>query len=250
MGNYVEGYDKPEVSANLSYLPQSRPQDFQSLDLSLIPEVRAIGNQAGVQNRVSGYRLDMSGVPGTIASGSTLNVSVSLNPDQNIHLYQSKDSFHSSRFVTFNDPDDATLVRDVFDNSGAQDINSIMSSNDFHPSEQCAGKVTGTSRVFKGKNFTVKDIGFDPLASVTDTQQNSPSASWTSINGEIDIAYGTSASNPLILQGKPMTFFVRLFINNDITKADLSGLLARRSYPQEYLQSLVQARLLAMMFWC
>ncbi len=226
MGNYVEGYDKPDVSANLSYLPQSRPQDFQSLDLSLIPEVRAIGNQSGVQNRVSGYRLDMSGVPATIASGSTLNVSVSLNPDQNIHLYQSKDSFHSSRFVTFNDPDDPTLVRDVFDNTGAQDINSIMSSNDFHPAKQCAGKVTGTSRVFKGKSFTVKDIGFDPLASVVDTQQNSPSASWTSINGEIEIAYGTSASNPLILQGKPMTFFVRMFINNDITRADLSGLLA------------------------
>ena len=225
MGNYVEGYDKPEVSANLSYLPQSRPEDFQSIDLSLIPEVRVIGNQSGVKNRISGYRLDMSGVADVLSSGSTLNVSVSLNPDQNIHLYQSKDSFHSSRFVTFNDPDDATLVRDVFDNTGSQDINSIMSSEEFHPSKQCAGKVTGTNRTFKGRAFTVKDIGWDPLASVVDTQQNSPSASWTSVNGEVEIAYGTSASNPLILQGKPMTFFVRIFINNDISKSDLSGLL-------------------------
>ena len=219
MGNYVEGFDKVDVSARLSYISRERPDDFTSLDINMFSEVREIGSQGGVKNRISGYRLDMSDAPASIEAGTTLNINITINPDANIHLYQSKDSFHSSVFTTFNDPNDPSLLQDKVTNPNKQ------SSSFFNPLRQCAGKVSDQTRSKFGKSFTIKDIGFDPLASVTGTSQNQASASWSSTDGEIDVAYGTSASNPLIIQGKPMSFFLRIFINNTITKSDLSNLI-------------------------
>ena len=219
MGNYVEGFDKVDVSARLSYISRERPDDFTSLDVNMFSEVRELGAQGGVKNRISGYRLDMSNAPAEIGGGTTLNINITINPDSNIHLYQSKDSFHSSVFTTFNDPSDPALLQDQVTDPTQQ------SSPLFNPARQCAGKVSDQIRTQFGRSFTIKDIGFDPLASVTGTSQNQASASWSSTDGEIDVAYGTSASNPLIIQGKPMSFFVRLFINNTITKADLSDLI-------------------------
>ena len=219
MGNYVEGFDKVDVSARLSYISRERPDDFTSLDINLFSEVREIGNQGGVKNRISGYRLDMSNAPASIEAGTTLNINITVNPDANIHLYQSKDSFHSSVFTTFNDPNDSALLQDQVTDPAQQ------SSTLFNPMQQCAGKVSAQTRTQFGKSFTIKDIGFDPLASVTGTSQNQASASWSSTDGEIEVAYGTSASNPLIIQGKPMSFFVRLFINNTVTRSELSELI-------------------------
>ena len=219
MGNYVEGFDKVDVSARLSYISRERPDDFTSLDINMFSEVRELGAQGGVKNRISGYRLDMSNAPAQIEGGTTLNINITVNPDANIHLYQSKDSFHSSVFTTFNDPANSSLLQDQVTDPAQQ------SSTLFNPMQQCAGKVSAQTRTQFGRSFTIKDIGFDPLASVTGTSQNQASASWSSTDGEIDVAYGTSASNPLIIQGKPMSFFVRIFINNTVTRSDLSELI-------------------------
>ena len=220
MGNYVEGFDKVDVSAAISYVSRSRPEDFLSLDINMFSEVREIGTQGGVKNRISGFRLDMSNAPGTLDPGTTLNINITVNPESNIHLYQSKDSFHASVFTTFNDPNDDSLLQDQVTDAAQQ------SSSDFNPALQCAGTVSSQTRTVLSRTFTVKDIGFDPLASVAGTSQNKASASWSSTDGQVDVAYGTSASNPLIIQGKPMSFFIRLFINNPISKADLSDIIA------------------------
>ena len=36
-GNYVEGYDRVAVDANISYVARPRPDDFQAVDLKLVP---------------------------------------------------------------------------------------------------------------------------------------------------------------------------------------------------------------------
>ena len=99
LGNYVEGFDKPEIDADITYEPTPRPDDFQSFDINLIPEVRPFDNQeGGVKNRTVGYRLDMASVTSSFDAGSTVNINITLNPDKNLHLYNSKSSFHSSSF--------------------------------------------------------------------------------------------------------------------------------------------------------
>lgn len=241
MGNYVEGFDKVPITSRITYSPQERPEDFKSFQLKLVPEVRALSNQlssidgsGGVVNRVSGYRLDMSDMPPVIEAGTTLNISVNVNPDQDIHLYQSRGSFHTSTFVTHNDPNDGTKLKDRIDEGGffGDAFNSIfLSDPEFHPGKACTWRVTDVERSYQNKTLHVRDIGWDPIASIEDSIQNAPSASWVS-NGpagtggeEIEVAYGTSATNPLILQGKPMSFFVRIFVSGTVSRGELSSVI-------------------------
>ena len=249
-GNYVEGYDRVSVDANISYIARPRPDDFQAVDLKLVPEVRPLpgiftidaqeplfGTIQGVRNRVSGYRLDMSQAPDLFEAGSTLNISITCNPDQNIHLYQSKDSFHSSVFVTH--PAGDGLLGDKLELTGdvSQDYDIIREyqNRNFDPTRQVAGFTFPSIRMAQGEIMRIQDCGYDPVADVDGTIQNNPSAAWTSneqredeegaIRSTIDVAYGTSASNPLILSGAPMSFNCRLFVNNSISKSELKTIL-------------------------
>ena len=242
-GNYVEGFDKVDIDANISYVSRPRPDDFQEVDLKLVPEVRALPGKVNfnletgeftdlVRNRVSGFRLDMSGAPEVFESGTTLNISITCNPDKNIHLYQAQDSFHSSIFVT-HDPGGSSDLKDKVQ----EDPGVVMSSGNtllskgFNPIKQAHGKVSGyqSSSLFSGMpNLTIKDLGWDPIANLEETYQNRPSAVWNSSSpneSSAEVCYGTSASNPLILSGRVMTFNVRLLVNNDITRPELKGII-------------------------
>lgn len=249
-GNYVEGYDRVSVDANISYVSRPRPDDFQAVDLKLVPEVRPLPpvftvdaqndlfqTTAGVRNRVSGYRLDMSQAPQFFEAGSTLNISITCNPDQNIHLYQAKDSFHSSVFLTY--PSGEGLLGDKLELSSPDDLETVTGyqSRNFDPCKQVAGFTFGSTRILASGGepafMRVQDCGFDPVADIGDTIQNQPSAVWHSneIRGAVadsastEVAYGTSASNPLILSGAPMSFNCRLFIENGISKSELKTIL-------------------------
>ena len=227
MGNYVEGFDKPEIDASLTYVPIERPDDFSTLDLVVKPEVRVITQQPGCNNRVAGYRVSMHNAPETFEANSTLNLSIVVNPDNNIHLYQSKDSFHSSSFVTFNDPSDTTLLRDKVRGFADEDLETLQSSLLFSPTAQAFGQVSYQNVVFGGLNMQKADLGFDPIASADETYQNQASAVWKFGNGESkEVAYGTSASNPLILQGKQISFYVRLDINSATPRSHVSDCIA------------------------
>ena len=246
-GNYVEGYDRVAVDANISYVARPRPDDFQAVDLKLVPEVRPLNTiftadaednlfatTEGVRNRVSGYRLDMSQAPDLFESGSTLNISITCNPDQNIHIYQAKDSFHSSTFLTY--PENDGFLSDKLRLSGddvadSQTIKNYQSRN-FNPTKQTAGFTIASSRTLDGLGavMQVQDCGFDPIAGLDETIQNRPSAVWYLPNDRAEntqepVAYGTSASNPVIISGSALSFNCRLFINNSISKSELRVVL-------------------------
>ncbi|HAG29437.1 MAG TPA: hypothetical protein DCL39_08250, partial [Alteromonas macleodii] len=263
LGNYVEGYDNNAVDANLTYVPIERPEDFSELELTLKPEVRVIKGQAGVKNRITGFRLDMSSAPEEIAEDTTFNVSITLNPDQNIHLYQSNNSFHASTNVTHEDPDAFNLLKDRVSAIDDDQNADLQTSLEFLPQAQAAGKISPLITSFGGEQFDVRDLGWDPIAAHEGTYQNAPSAIWTYATGadptitfpgvgggvgvhgstsdfntgsddftigasgenKIQVAYGTSPSNPLILQGKSITFFARIRTNTSISKSQLSTYL-------------------------
>jgi hypothetical protein len=236
-GNYVEGFDKVTIDANISYVSRPRPDDFQEVDLKLVPEVRTLPARTAldadgveedlVQNRVSGFRLDMSGAPDVFEPGTTLNISITCNPDKNIHLYQAQNSFHSSVFVT-HDPGGSSNLKDRVEETPNQVFENKLLSKGFNPIKQASGKVGATaSLMLHGgvPQLTIKDLGWDPIAALDETYQNRPSAVWNSSSPDqssADVCYGTSASNPLILGGRVMTFNLRMLVNNSITKSELS----------------------------
>ena len=211
MGNYVEGFDRPNVNADITYEPTPRPDDFASIDISLIPEVRAFENQTGgVKNRTVGYRLDMSQVQNTFAAGSTININITLTPDNNIHLYNSKSSFHASSFFTHNVPSNPSLLRDRFNNFDDPDlVAEYMVDPNWNATKAYFNKTDLDIKNFEGQTFTdFHDLGWDPMAGYPGATRNQNSATWVNARTETtgalygkSVLYGSSAANPLILSG-------------------------------------------------
>jgi hypothetical protein len=227
MSNYVEGFDRPNIQADITYEPTPRPEDEQSLDLVLIPEVRAFENQNGVKNRTTGYRLKMSDVSAIFEAGSTVNINITVNPDRNIHLYNSKSSFHASTFFTHNHPENSSLLKDRFSSFENDELRtSYQCDDEYDPLRKYFNKTDLDLKTFEGTSFLdFHDLGWDPMSNYEGASRDKNSATWTSTEDEIDVVYGSSAANPLILSGEPMIFYARVFCETDVTKAEMRNII-------------------------
>ena len=221
-GNYVEGFDVDPMQAAISYQSLERPQDFISINLTLTPEVRntnaALGNLTG-NNRVAAYRLSTSNLPSEgVLANTQIIFNISLNPDGNFHLYESRSGYHGS--TRYNYLRDA--ANDFEEEDGAQTINNQVG----------AGFKTDGSQYFAAIKqhplletspalFKKTGVCHNPYA------EGSGYPTWRSqfagdTQGTLDTAgqdavYGTNAGNPFIIQGKPLSFS-----GSFVTLADLS----------------------------
>ena len=227
MSNYVEGFDRPNVQADITYEPTPRPEDEQSLDLFLIPEVRAFENQNGVKNRTTGYRLKMSDVSSIFEAGSTVNINITVSPDRNIHLYNSKSSYHASTFFTHNHPNNPSLLKDRFSSFDDDDLRTTYQCDDeYEPLRKYFNKTGLDIKTFEGTTFLdFHDLGWDPMSGYEGASRDKHSATWTSTEDEIDVVYGSSAGNPLILSGEPMVFYARVFCETAVTKLEMRDII-------------------------
>jgi hypothetical protein len=225
LGNYVEGYDPVNANANIAPLYKDRPEDFSSLDILAVPEVRVIADQTGCPNRVMGYRIDLSGMS-DIAAGTTLNLNITVRPDNNFHIYNSQASHHSSVFAVHEAANGK--YDDKITNNNDQLLFDDQGANSYDPSKQYFGKVVPRTTSFGGMDMSIRDIGWDPVASATQTPQSNPSARWGAPDEDgIEVCYGTGASNPLILQAKTMNFGCRIFFEEDFSAEAARNVVAK-----------------------
>ena len=108
-GNYIEGYDEPEVSGNMNVLYSDTPTaELLTLDISLTPVITPRGssftsnadaiNQA--HERSAGFSVDTSSVPDSLPPNVELVCNVSMLPGQNFDVYRGGDrSYHTSQLV-------------------------------------------------------------------------------------------------------------------------------------------------------
>ena len=249
-GNYLEGFDniKTQCSATVSF--KERESEMVDFTLKL---VHAVSEQkrAHIQehtgdtpegiaiNKSAGYILDASELPDHINPGTTINVSISVAPNQNFHIYQAAYSYHQSRHkggfnqyledsIDYSDPDsyngspwglpneDGTITEPYghqsLDDSGAtwlaETIDTLGTNTSVGQFEQQLHGVP-----FSGNNFGVGgagglgDIGginggqgFGAMAPVWKTELGA------STGTSVPVKYGTSAANPLIIKGNTLIF--------------------------------------------
>ena len=194
------------MQAAISYQSLERPQDFISINLTLTPEVRntnaALGNLTG-NNRVAAYRLSTSNLPSEgVLANTQIIFNISLNPDGNFHLYESRSGYHGS--TRYNYLRDA--ANDFEEEDGAQTINNQVG----------AGFKTDGSQYFAAIKqhplletspalFKKTGVCHNPYA------EGSGYPTWRSqfagdTQGTLDTAgqdavYGTNAGNPFIIHG-------------------------------------------------
>jgi hypothetical protein len=103
-GNYVEGYDEPNVLANVSAQYVDRPSDFVDVDISVTPVVVPLHTLDSLEpevlsQRVSGYVFDTSGVANDIPANTFVSVSVTINPGRSYEFYNATESYHATRLT-------------------------------------------------------------------------------------------------------------------------------------------------------
>lgn len=205
-GNYVEGFDNYPVTATLTAVYNEREQDFASTAVEVEPVVLKLDDPSGItiDNRVAGFKLDLSSVPTFIPAGSEYTFTMTVGPDRNWHVYDARHSMHGT-------PQLYNVA------TGEQEAETSTPS--------FGGGFEDRSRVFGAlPNSDTKGLLYNP----TFGNETENIVKWNvelgsqASNPAFGVAYGTSAANPLIIKGGVVTFIVKLSALNDVANARLN----------------------------
>ena len=206
-GNYVEGFDPFPVTATLTAVYNDREQDFANTAISVEPIVLKLDDPSAttLDNRVAGFKLDLSNVPTFIPAGSEYTFSMTVGPNRNWHIYDARYSMHGTQQLY-------NVATGVQENQGATVAESVSTS--FEDGDGYFGALF---------NGDTRGLLYNPgFQNETDNiikwnVELGPQAA----QSPFGVAYGTSASNPLIVKGGVVTFIVKVFAPNDINDGRL-----------------------------
>ena len=252
--NYAEGFDVPNVNANITHAFQTRPEDFISVNIDLKPELRQVNFpedyegtgddvfingthvssiNASPNNRVCVYKLVSDELPTTIQANTQIIFNISLAPDKNFHFYESRDSFHASaELKQMLDPSDGNQTHVVTershqgkfaDMSNEETVGIAPSGAGFFNGQTPDGfKVieAGAQNDFKREGITTSPFGLF-------NGDNNAFPRWQSMQGgePLRVVYGTSPQNPFILYSNPCAFSGSLVTLFDLDKPTLIAII-------------------------
>lgn len=223
-GNYLDGFDNVEVSANATVIYQPRNGDeFISGNVKVTPSISTLlelpdedvlFDDFSNTPKTSGFVVDCSELPTSISEGDIIEFQVTLAPDRNWHLYNfssSQSSYHqstqlgpqeqSSPDVNFNEANTQLFFSQSDVSAGSQYISNTA--------------VIGDPILAGFENVGVENIGGRLFGSGAGVN-TSALCTWEHTNGTItNVAFGTSAGNPLILKGAAITFKAKFKCNTD-----------------------------------
>jgi len=237
-GNYVEGFDVPNIDAVINYESLERPQDFITFNLTLEPQVRNTNNPLGkigtCNNRVASYRLGTSQLPDDgVPANTQIIFNISLSPDNHFHFYESRTGYHGSTRYNYLRDETNYFDEDVH----AQATDQQVSPDFLNDGSQYFGKNSTFTLQDNGSGITrsrKSGVCFNPYGDgVLDGEAGAGFPRWRTLfagdnQGAFDSAgqkatYGTNAGNPFIIQGKPMTFSGSFVTLSDLSKAQLTS---------------------------
>lgn len=226
-GNYKEGFTVPKIDANISAEYLERPQDFIVFDLTLSPEIRNLNQNSGlsIQNKSAAYRLDTSNIPSTTPSNTQIIFNISLSPDKNFHFYEARRGYHGTMENNILGIDGETTHEQtqVADQQVSTDFNNLGSSY-FSPSQSqfaittVAGQSPATRSTISHNPYTDDYLTWEPEFTDDPVDELGSAA--------FNVACGTNAANPFIIQGKPLQFSGSFVTRIELSRAQISDIIA------------------------
>ena len=210
-GNYVEGFDNYPVTATLTAVYNDREQDFSNTSIGIEPIVLKLDDPSEItlDNRVAGFKLDLSSVPTFIPAGSEYTFTMTVGPDRNWSVYDARYSLHGTR----------QLYNVETGEQESEGATVEESRNELYASG---------NRYFGGlqvdANVDTRGLLYNP----TFGNETENIVKWNVELGAqaatpaFGVAYGTSAANPLTVKGGVVTFIVKLSAPNDVFSARLN----------------------------
>ena len=239
--DYVDGYDNVDVTAVASVNYGSRLEDFKSLDINVVPTIDLLNQKVGnVNGRRAGFYFDVDGFPEDgLSKGSTVDLTITVRPKRNWHIYNNTNSFHGSRHLGNLSADnidphptnDQTTIEpyQVSPNLASDGISEvggvfgepgISGDNGGSRSRTDSNSNLGLNTMWGANNGVTVGVG-SPRWKTIDSQhqvdivdgqvETSPLA-----GDDIPGVYGTSPANPFILRGRPLLFNLSLRVTQDL----------------------------------
>lgn len=142
--NYLDGFDNVEtsctytvlfsekadenISNNLdikSGLYEGRTPSEWNINVARVDEasgktddstlVTGFSSIRGAVNKSSGIRIDTSGLPNYLPTGTVIDVGIRIAPDRNFHLYEARGSYHGSRHLSHRSGHKGSIDPDTLD---------------------------------------------------------------------------------------------------------------------------------------
>lgn len=225
-GNYTEGFDELDsVNCNLDAYYNQRGEEFTNLEIGIKKLILPVGYEVGTKleytselkpspsggatdnsggqltyNRRTAYQFDLSALPSLIDAGTQLRLRLTIRPDKNFELYDSRNSFHAFKNVGYdagqNDGDDLSV-------SGAlRKIKKVQDGNDFDADTPAV--------LQKNKGVLVGDVTWTTVGvdSVIDG---------LTVGESVQISTGHSPSCPFIIPSTSCTFSIALDFTETIS---------------------------------
>lgn len=222
-GNYVEGYENVDCTGvNLTPKYLERPVEILDFNLDIQPSIElSQGGTEAARNKTIGFTYNTEDLPDEVVAGTQINISFSMSPDNNFHLYNMGDdaseagrfSYHQCRQVgnlSLNLPGYNTSG--VATNSPAEAQESVGFGE---PEYQPEDKAGGSFLHFNQENYFgfTRGVGHTTTPNWTQTV-GTPAEQTADVHR---VVYGTSAGNPLILQGGKLDFSVSFLMPAAVT---------------------------------
>lgn len=281
--NYLDGFDNVETSCTYNIIYSSKGDENITNTIKIdpgiyegrLPEIwdrtgvlgespstddpTLVTNESqlrGAKNKSSGIRIDTSGLPNSIPSGTQIDIGIRIAPDKNFHLYEARGSYHGTRHLSHRNGHKGSLNDDLSVESGSEleEVDKhfqtkveagdkfLVSAQGSYGQENGSQLQQGDHRFsfykggagpsYFGRNAGVGSSLFSDEAAV-DTwiywkdystsldpiaSQGKLSSIWSSDDPEPvrRAFYGTSAANPLIIKGEALNFKVSLLVKKNI----------------------------------
>ena len=229
-GNYVNGFDSVDLDSEMTPVPSERPEDFKSYELTVYPSTAPspAPYEGGAQEKNIGFTIDASNLDAEIEQGSFISFSFTVNPKQNFHVYRAKNSYHQSPQMGEDFDNESVNQNGIGNLDGWNDpehpnVNTSLGPNSItgHPQGLFWQSSEKSGTDFIKEQFStytkIPAVCSDGVGVTFDDEGNAAFAnkfqwryfdmfSQSSGIGEIDdVDFGTSAANPLIVEGKPFT---------------------------------------------
>ena len=224
-GNYVEGFDEVVTDAVITPVAQERTLDFTNYEIKILPatcvsdatisdfESNGYPSEGTpvdpTLNKNAAFVLDPSDIPSVgISTGDVVNLSFSITPDQNWHVYDSSNSYHQHQQLgDFFGPADSEL----------EDFEIQVPLLNFNKNRWWSNPSDAPT--------LSNNTGFLPAVCDNDGVGD---AKWKPVQGQSfpDTIYGTSAANPLIFKGEEVTISIKIRANQPLQRYQITDYIA------------------------
>ena len=273
-GNYEDGYENVKASCRVTLKHLERPEDFQDYNIEVKPFLGYATDEQSMapylgdltpKGRSSGIYVNTSSLPSSMVSGSTVNFTLKISPDNNWHLYHPFGVSQSRRVgVTDTATEDTQFngVNTDFTTTSPEMAAGGIANLSWAPGEGSSAvgkktisggiiqplsvetftetnhiKVSSTNNNPTAGSFKWKVLDFQNPNTDEDSENQIPQIIPSEIPEVLDnVAVGINAAAPFIIQSQPMTFSVGFMLAEDVPNnfASIVALTLKEMLVSEY----------------